>query len=232
MSLRGVELSDGLMGPAEYIYPYWVENFKPFSANLLSEMRIGCPELLDKFFQLPQVFQGHSTRVAYLADWVCERMGWSEEERGRVKRSALVHDLGKLGIPQDILLKGGALTEEEWSIIRRHSLFGYDMVVRSGVRPELVDAEVPKFHHERWDGGGYPLGFGGSQIPFIARVITLADSWDAAETLRPGSGEKEILAVVDELYASRGTIFDPGLVDRVLGIGNGGERLEIPLICE
>ena len=111
------------------------------------------------------------------------RLGMSEDELVHVWRGALLHDIGKLGIPDDILSKPGALTAAEWEIMRQHPQLGYELLEPIPyLRPAL---EIPYCHHEHWDGSGYPRGLKGEEIPMSARIFAVADVWDALRSDRP-----------------------------------------------
>lgn len=126
---------------------------------------------------------GHSRRVAAYATKIAKELGGNQEEIRTIARGAWLHDIGKLGTPDAILLKPGALTEDEWLIMRRHVETGYDLVKRI---PFLADAaEIVLTHHERWDGSGYPRGLKGTEIPFGARIFAVADTVDAMTSDRP-----------------------------------------------
>ena len=110
-------------------------------------------------------------------------MGMSEAELVHVRRGALLHDIGKMGIPDAILLKAGPLTDEEWQIMRRHPTYAYEWLAPIAfLRPAL---DIPYCHHEKWDGTGYPRGLKGEQIPLAARIFAAVDIWDACAPTRP-----------------------------------------------
>jgi PAS domain S-box-containing protein/putative nucleotidyltransferase with HDIG domain len=127
--------------------------------------------------------EGHSRRVTEMAVSLARAIGLGEAELAHVRRGALLHDIGKMGIPDHILHKPGGLTHREWEIMRRHPRYAHEMLwpVRF-VRPALA---IPHCHHEKWDGSGYPRGLKGEQIPLMARVFTVVDVWDALRSDRP-----------------------------------------------
>lgn len=129
---------------------------------------------------------------------------------------AQVHDLGKIGIPDSILLKEGPLTEDEWAIMRQHSEKGYRIAMNT---PHLMDvAELILRHHEKWDGSGYPLKLKGEEIPIECRMLSIVDAYDAMINDRPyrkGMGKQ---AALEELKKCKGTHFDPDLVDLFVDI--------------
>lgn len=128
--------------------------------------------------------KGHSERVAELAAALARRLDWSDADAGRLHQAALVHDVGKISIPDAILLRDGPLTPEERSLMRAHPAFGAKILVNA-LDSDQVDWVL--HHHERWDGAGYPDGLIGPEIPEGARILCLADAWDAILT-RPVAG--------------------------------------------
>lgn len=154
--------------------------------------------------------RGHSERVAHLASQLALAMGQSHEQAERVRIGGLVHDIGKIGVPESVLCKPGKLTDEEFGMIRKHPEIGYEILRDI----PLMDDVLPgvKYHHERWDGRGYPCSLKGLDIPLIARVIGLADAFDAMSsnrTYRPALPREKVL---EELRNSAERQFDPELV--------------------
>ncbi len=158
--------------------------------------------------------EGHSMRVTEMTIRLARQAGMSETEIVQIKRGALLHDIGKMGIPDAILLKPDRLTEEEWTIIRKHPVYAYEMLLPiSYLRPAL---DIPYCHHEKWDGTGYPRGLKGDQIPLAARLFAVVDVWDALRSnrpYRPGWPEEKVLA---HIQAQAGTHFDPYAVELFL----------------
>ncbi len=153
--------------------------------------------------------RGHSERVAYLAAQLAEVMGLPPEEVERVHTTGLVHDVGKIGVPEKVLCKSGRLTSEEFDQIKRHPQIGYDIL---GAVPS-IDPMLPGVlhHHERWDGRGYPHGLAGEDIPLLGRILALADTFDAmssTRSYRPAMPREKVLA---EIRECTGTQFDPAL---------------------
>lgn len=127
--------------------------------------------------------QGHAARVAEMTVRLAREAGIPDKELVHVRRGALLHDIGKMGIPDSILLKPGPLTDEEWAVMRQHPVYAYDLLSPvEFLRPAL---DIPYCHHERWDGAGYPRGLKGEQIPLSARVFAVVDTWDALSFERP-----------------------------------------------
>jgi HD-GYP domain-containing protein (c-di-GMP phosphodiesterase class II) len=137
--------------------------------------------------------------------------GLSEEELVQVRWGALLHDIGKMGVPDGILLKPGPLTEEEWVAMKKHPTFAYEML--SPIRYLRLALDIPYGHHEKWDGTGYPRGLKEEQIPLTARIFAIVDVWDALSSdrpYRPGWTEEEVRK---HIRASSGTHFDPQVVE-------------------
>jgi len=155
--------------------------------------------------------EGHTLRVTETTVLLARAMGMSEADIVHVRRGALLHDIGKMGIPDRILLKPGPLTEDEWAEMRRHPALALDLLSPIAyLRPAL---DIPYCHHERWDGSGYPRGLRGEQIPLAARIFAVVDVWDALRSdrpYRPGWPEERVRRYLRE---SAGTLFDPAVVD-------------------
>jgi putative two-component system response regulator len=158
--------------------------------------------------------EGHSQRVASMTLAMAKRFGIEGEELTHVWRGALLHDLGKIGVPDGILHKNGSLTEDERAIMQKHPQYAYDMLKSiSFLKPAL---EIPYAHHERWDGLGYPNGIAGEEIPFSARIFSVVDVFDALVSTRPykiGWPESKALA---QIQSESGTSFDPRVVEEFL----------------
>ena len=162
--------------------------------------------------------EGHTLRVTDLTVRLAERMGISQRELVQVRRGALLHDIGKLGIPDNILLKPGKLTEDEWVIMRQHTSHAFDMLMPIAyLRPAF---DIPYCHHEKWDGSGYPRGLKGELIPLVARIFAVIDVWDALRSDRPYRTSWSVERVRDHIIAGSGTHFDPRVVEAFLGLLN------------
>jgi PAS domain S-box-containing protein len=160
--------------------------------------------------------EGHTQRVTELTLRVARTLGYSEEELAHIRRGALLHDMGKMAIPDEILQKPGPLTEEEWKVMRRHPEYAHDMLSAiSYLRPAL---DIPLYHHERWDGSGYPRGLKGEDIPKIARLFAIIDVWDALSSDRPYRKSLPRDQVIQYIIDMSGQLFDPELVKIVLPI--------------
>jgi len=127
--------------------------------------------------------EGHSQRVTDLTVQLARACGLTEDAIKHVRRGALLHDIGKMGVPDSVLLKPGPLTDEEWVVMRRHPVMAYEMLAPITFLQDALD--IPYAHHERWDGAGYPRGLAGEEIPLAARVFAVVDVWDALRSDRP-----------------------------------------------
>jgi PAS domain S-box-containing protein len=162
--------------------------------------------------------EGHTQRVTEMAVKLSRTFGLNDWEQLQVRWGSLLHDIGKMGIPDGILLKPGPLTDEEWIIMRKHPVFAYDMI--APIRYLRQALEIPYHHHEKWDGSGYPLGLKGEQIPLAARIFSVVDVWDALSSDRPYRAGWKEGEVRDHLRASSGTHFDPQVVAAFIQIMN------------
>jgi putative nucleotidyltransferase with HDIG domain len=158
--------------------------------------------------------RGHAARVSTLADATAARLGWDDERRRVLRLGALLHDVGKLAVPEEVLGKPGPLTPEEELTMRAHPRAGAAMVWRvRALRPALP---AILFHHERWDGAGYPSGRAGERIPLEARLLAVADCFDAMTTDRSYRAAVAPGDALDELERCAGSQFDPDVVPAFL----------------
>lgn len=159
---------------------------------------------------------GHSQRVCRYSLEIARAMGWQEKELGSLARGAYLHDIGKLGVPDGILLKPGALTPEERKIMQRHAQIGFDLVKDI---PFLADAtDVVLMHHERFDGSGYPQGLRAEAIPLSARIFAIADTLDAITSERPYQRAGSFESAREIIRRLSGAAFDPQVVNVFLNI--------------
>lgn len=165
--------------------------------------------------------RGHSARVAVISRQIAEKAGLPEELCGQVYYSALLHDVGKIGIRDEILNKEGKLTEEEFNEVKKHPEYGNQIL--SGIKQSPYLCQGAHYHHERFDGTGYPDGLSGEDIPVIARIISVADAYDAMTSSRsyrdPISDEK----VKEEFRKGTGTQFDPRFAEIMLKLIDSGK---------
>lgn len=160
--------------------------------------------------------RGHSIRVANYSRELAKRMGKSKKEQEKIYRAALLHDVGKIRIPDEILGKPGKLTDEEYAYIKLHPVSGYH-ILKSFPRDQTM-ATAAKYHHERYDGKGYPGGLAGYNIPEHARIIGVADAYDAMASNRSYRSALPQSIIRSELLAGRGTQFDPKIVEIMVQI--------------
>ncbi|MBI3172170.1 MAG: response regulator [Chloroflexi bacterium] len=160
--------------------------------------------------------EGHTQRVTELTLKMANALHIGEENLAHIRRGALLHDIGKLGVPDAILLKEGKLTDEEWVIMRKHPIYAHEMLSQiEYLRPAL---DIPYCHHEKWDGTGYPRGLKGEEIPLVARMFAIVDVWDAVTSDRPyraAWSKEQALAYIIE---HSGTQFDPEIVQVFLKV--------------
>ena len=155
--------------------------------------------------------EGHSRRVTEMTVRLARAMGMSEAELVHVRRGALLHDIGKMGIPDTILLKPDNLSDEEREIMRRHPVYAYEMLSPIAyLRPAL---DIPHYHHERWNGSGYPSGLKGEDIPLAARIFAVVDVYDALTSDRPYRRAWPKMKALQYIQEQAGVLFDPKVVE-------------------
>lgn len=158
--------------------------------------------------------QGHSVRIATLTLKLARRLQIPENEMENIRRGALLHDIGKLGVPDTILLKNGALTPEEWEIMKMHPTYAYNMLSQIKFFQDAID--IPFCHHEWYDGSGYPRGLEGKNIPLAARIFSIIDVWDALRSNRPYREAWDKDQVLSHIINQAGTHFDPDIVNEFI----------------
>jgi PAS domain S-box-containing protein/putative nucleotidyltransferase with HDIG domain len=161
--------------------------------------------------------QGHTQRVAAATVVLAKEMGVNNEDLVHVRRGALLHDIGKMGIPDMVLLKPGPLTEQEWATMRQHPQLAHDML--SPIKYLEPALDIPFCHHEKWDGSGYPRKLKGDEIPFFARIFSVVDVYDALTSDRPYRQSWPKAKVLDYIQENSGTYFDPAIVSVFLQQG-------------
>jgi HD-GYP domain-containing protein (c-di-GMP phosphodiesterase class II) len=158
--------------------------------------------------------EGHSIRVTEMTLRLGRLLGVRDVEEVHLRRGSLLHDMGKIGIPDAILLKPGPLTAEEWEVMRTHPVRAYEMLAPI---PYLSKAlEIPHCHHEKWDGSGYPRGLKGEEIPLSARIFAVVDVYDALTSDRPYRPAWTKEKALDHIREQTGKHFDPQVVEAFL----------------
>ena len=158
--------------------------------------------------------EGHTQRVTELTLSLARSMGFKESDLIHIRRGGLLHDIGKIGVPDNILLKYDDLTDEEWAIMRQHPAYAYEMLVSIDYLKPALD--IPYCHHEKWDGTGYPRGLKGEQIPLDARIFAVVDVWDALRSDRPYRAAWSWEQALNYIREQSGKYFDPGIVEKFL----------------
>jgi response regulator RpfG family c-di-GMP phosphodiesterase len=168
--------------------------------------------------------KGHTERLAQITFRIARLMGIGEAEQAHVHRGAMLHDIGKIGIPDGILMKPDALSDAEWVVMRRHPVIAFELLSPiEFLRPAL---DIPYCHHERWNGTGYPRGLNGKHIPLAARIFALADVYDMLKSdcpYRPAWPEDKALAYIRD---QSGNHFDPEVVEMFFLPMDNEETLE------
>jgi putative nucleotidyltransferase with HDIG domain len=154
--------------------------------------------------------RGHASRVTVFSQAMAKTIGLDKERLSVLRLGALLHDVGKLAVPPAVLLKPGPLTEIEFVQVRRHPAAGVRMLRSLDAPREILPSVL--HHHERWDGAGYPRGRAGERIPLEARILTVADSFDAMTSTRPYRPPRQVPDALEELHRCAGSQFDPELV--------------------
>jgi PAS domain S-box-containing protein/putative nucleotidyltransferase with HDIG domain len=165
--------------------------------------------------------EGHTQRVTSLTVKLAQQMGIPDSEIIHIRRGALLHDIGKMGIPDNILLKPGQLTPQEWDIMRQHTIYAYEMLLPIHyLRPAL---DIPQYHHERWDGTGYPHKLKSEDIPLPARIFAVVDVWDAVTSDRPYRKSWTKKKALEHIKSESGKHFDPKVVEMFLSLVSSHE---------
>ena len=169
----------------------------------------------------------HTQRVGHLAALLARESGLGDRMIYLVREAAPLHDLGKIAIPDSILLKPGKLSDEEYEVVKTHALLGARVL--TGADSELLEVaeRIVRHHHERWDGGGYPDGLAGDEIPAVARITAVADVFDVLVHERPYKDSWTVEAAAEEIRKGAGTQFDPAVVEAFDALGPAGWRPEV-----
>jgi putative nucleotidyltransferase with HDIG domain len=156
--------------------------------------------------------QQHTRRVGETAARIAARLGLDEHDVDLIREAALLHDVGKVGIPEAVLLKQGTLTQLELVQVRKHAEIGARILSESTSEVLIAAEEIARSHHERWDGTGYPQGLEGETIPLFARIVAVADVFDAITQARPYKAARPVSEAVEEIHTLSGAHFDPAVV--------------------
>jgi putative nucleotidyltransferase with HDIG domain len=166
--------------------------------------------------------EGHSRRVTEMTAQIAREYNIKDEEMLHLRRGALLHDIGKMAIPDTILLKPGKLTDEEWIIMKQHPIYARDLIFPiEYLRPAI---DIPYYHHEKWDGTGYPEGLKGEKIPLSARIFAVVDVWDALRSDRPYRPAWSEEKVMEHIRSLAGTHFDSGVIEIFMSMNIRGEK--------
>ncbi|CAG9607094.1 HD-GYP domain-containing protein [Pseudoneobacillus rhizosphaerae] len=160
----------------------------------------------------------HSTNVAKYASEIAKKMKLPQNDIEIIYKGGILHDIGKIGIPENILLKPGSLTNEEYHIIKNHPNIGYEMIRHVSDFNETGVLDIVLYHHERYDGKGYPRGLSGTEIPLVARIMAIADSFDAMTSKRVYRNEIDLENTLIEIKKNKGTQFDPEITEVFLSL--------------
>lgn len=169
--------------------------------------------------------EGHSQRVTDMTLQLARAVGMHEADLVHVRRGALLHDIGKMGVPDSILLKPGTLTDEEWVIMKKHPVYAYEMLAPILYLRQALD--IPYCHHEKWDGSGYPRGLMGETIPLAARIFAVVDVWDALRSDRPYRLGWPAAKVRDYIHALAGIHFDAHITEMFLRLVDDGPAVNL-----
>ena len=162
--------------------------------------------------------EGHSIRVTELTVKIAQSFGISDDKLMEVRWGALLHDIGKMGIPDGILLKPGSLMDDEWVLMKKHPIFAYEMLMPIHYLKDALD--IPYCHHEKWDGSGYPRGLKEEQIPLAARIFAVVDVYDALTSDRTYRKAWTKEQAFEHIKTEIGTHFDPQVVDTFFRLNN------------
>lgn len=199
------------------IYNDYISSLQNIQNNELEKERLACVEILRRTVEAKDSYtRGHSDRVSKYSSLIGRKLGLYEEDIELLKIGGLFHDIGKIGIPDNILLKSEKLTDNEYNEIKNHPLIGAHILENSNIFENIIP--IVLCHHEKYDGTGYPQKLKGKNIPFLARIVAIADSYDAMTSKRAYRSALPIDIVKLELKKYSGTQFDPKIVAAFLDI--------------
>lgn len=188
-----------------------------YSRDLLEKSYLESIEVLRRTVEAKDVYtKGHSDRVSEYALLIGDKLNLSEEELKTLKIGALFHDIGKIGVPDSILLKDDTLTDDEYSEIKNHPAIGAHILCNATIFSSIIP--IVKYHHERFDGKGYPENIAGGQIPLLSRIVSIADTFDAITSRRAYRNALDFEYAKNEISNCKGSQFDPKLADIFLDV--------------
>ena len=187
------------------------------SKELLEKSYLESIEVLRRTVEVKDVYtRGHSDRVSEYSLLIGEKLNLPPEQMKTLKIGALFHDIGKIGIPDAILLKTDKLTDDEYSEIKNHPAIGAHILSNASIFADIIP--IVKHHHERYDGKGYPARLAGEDIPYLARIVAVADTFDAMTSRRSYRQALDFDYTMNEIERCKGTQFDPAIADVFLEI--------------
>lgn len=190
-------------------------------AERLSQLLLGAVRTLAHALEARDAYTwGHSARVSQYAELIARQLDMAEAEVVMVSLGGELHDIGKIGVPDDLLLKPGPLTEDEYRQVMEHTVIG-DRILRPLLHSQPEVLSIVRSHHERLDGSSLPDGLSGDSIPLAARIVAVADAFDAMTSARPYRRALTVRAALDELVAHSGTQFDLACVEAMVGCSDG-----------
>ncbi len=192
--------------------------------NLRKQAKNTFEKIMDLLSKRDPYTHKHSESVGDLTEAIADEMRIPPDRKEDIVSAARVHDIGKLGIPDSVLLKQGELTEEEWETMKEHPVLGADILSGLAIYEDSVD--VVRYEHERWDGSGYPEGLEKEDIPLGSRIVAVADVWNALRTKRPYRGPMSKEEAKEEIKEMSGVKLDPDVVDILLEVVEEG-RVEV-----
>lgn len=202
-----------------YKFKVWLNQSSSFRYDFIKVNNIELLTVLLDALDLKDTYTlRHSENVAYLSLKLAKKMNLSNSLYNGIYIGGLLHDIGKIGIPEQILMKPGILTYDEYNLIKNHPTIGYELIKHVSEFQESSVLDIVLFHHERYDGNGYPKGLKGTQIPLVARIVAIADAFDAMTSKRIYKHELELEQALSEIIKNKGTQFDPEIVDVFLNI--------------
>ncbi len=187
------------------------------SNNILEHSYLESIEVLRRTVEVKDLYtKGHSDRVAEYSLLIGQKLHLSDSDMKILKIGSLFHDIGKVGIPDAILLKEEKLTDNEYAIIKNHPSIGAHILSNAKIFEDIIP--IVKYHHERYDGTGYPFGLSGNDIPYLARIVSVADTFDAMTSRRSYRDALDFEYTKNEITSCKGTQFDPDIADAFLDI--------------